>query len=317
MTCLPMSSILSLIVVLTLAGCGTESADTGGPDVPTTAAVPAQTAAFEAPEPDSLTRRLFDETMAFARERALHEEPLGQIMQTLGERFVGTPYKAGLLDAPDEETLLTRLDAFDCVLFFETMLAMAQGIAERDYAFETFARNLQDLRYRGGVLQGYCSRLHYFSDWVANNEERGHVENVTEALGGVPFEKELSFMGANRDKYRRLAQNDSLYQGIVAMEERLRDLELYYIPQDRIREAYDQIQAGDIVATATDLEGLDVTHSGLAYKHDDGSVGFLHASTSGGVKVSPDLQSYVQNNDVQVGIVVARPARRGSAGGTP
>jgi len=33
----------------------------------------------------------------------------------------------------------------------------------------------------------------------------------------------------------------------------------------------------------------------------------LHASPQGGVRVSPDLQTYVQNNPAQVGIVVARP----------
>lgn len=60
-------------------------------------------------------------------------------------------------------------------------------------------------------------------------------------------------------------------------------------------------------APATDIEGLDVTHTGLVYKGEGGSTGLLHASTSGGVKVSPDLRSYVQGVEKQVGIIVARP----------
>ena len=70
---------------------------------------------------------------------------------------------------------------------------------------------------------------------------------------------------------------------------------------------YDRLQAGDIVATATHIDGLDVTHTGLVYDNGDGTRGLLHASTSGGVKVSPDLQSYVQGVDSQIGIIVARP----------
>ena len=71
---------------------------------------------------------------------------------------------------------------------------------------------------------------------------------------------------------------------------------------------YDHLRPGDIIATATHIKGLDVTHSGLAYANDNGSIGFLHASSSsGGVKVSPDLQRYVENISIQIGIVVARP----------
>ena len=90
------------------------------------------------------------------------------------------------------------------------------------------------------------------------------------------------------------------------MEATLDGLSLLYIPQDRIREAYDQLQAGDIIATATSVAGLDVSHTGLVHRDGD-DVGFLHASTSGGVMVSPDLQDYVENIDIQIGIVVARP----------
>ena len=91
------------------------------------------------------------------------------------------------------------------------------------------------------------------------------------------------------------------------MEHRRADLEHYTIAQDRIRAVYDRLRPGDIIATSTHIEGLDVTHTGLVYAHGGGGIGFLHASTSGGVKVSPDLQDYIQNNKVQIGIVVARP----------
>lgn len=300
------------VVLVILLGCEPEEMPAPPADEQAEVAVPVQSAALaEAPAPDSTTMRRFREVMAFARAENLHERPIGEIMQAVGERFLAAPYVAGSLDKPDRETLIVDLTGFDCVLFIESALALARGIAVEDYSYDTFARHILDQRYRNGKMDGYCSRLHYFSEWIANNEARGTVENISQALGGQKLNTRLTFMSEHRDAYPRFATNDSLFQGIQDMEEALADLEIYYIPQDRIRSVYDQLQAGDIIATATDIGGLDVTHSGLVYANPDGSKGFLHASTSGGVKVSPDLQAYVQNNKRQIGIVVARPVAVG------
>jgi hypothetical protein len=259
------------------------------------------------PEPDSLTLRLFEETMAFARENSLDERPVGEIMVTLGERFSQSPYAAGMLDEPDTEKLICRLDAFDCVTFVEATLAMARTIKNHDYDYTTYANHIRDQRYRGGEMDGYCSRLHYFTEWIADNERRGNVENVTREVGGERYDKEISFMSEHRESYPRFAEDDSLYSCILNAEARLQDMELFYIPQERIVEAYAELEPGDIIATATHIKGLDVTHTGLVYDNSDGTRGLLHASTSGGVKVSPDLQSYVQGVDATIGIIVARP----------
>lgn len=252
----------------------------------------------------------FTEVMAWAATQQLHTRSLGQVMQDLGTRFLQTPYVAGILDAPPEETLVARFDGFDCVLLVETLLAMAQGVVAEDYSWETYLRNLEHLRYRGGTLHGYCSRLHYFSEWILENEQHGRVQNLTRDLGGIRLEKTLNFMSTHRSSYPRFATNDSLFAGIRAMEAELADLELYYLPEDRVRQVYDRLQAGDIIATATDLAGLDVTHTGIVFDNGDGTRGFLHASTTGGVKVSPDLQAYLEGNKVQIGIIVARPVDR-------
>ncbi|MDX1530498.1 MAG: DUF1460 domain-containing protein, partial [Rhodothermales bacterium] len=231
------------------------------------------------------------------------------VVQEVAEQLVGEPYAEGLLDQGEEENLVADLTAFDCVTYVENVLSVAQTIKSEDYGYDTYARTLQDYRYRGGEMDGYCSRLHYFTDWIHNNAERGNVEDITRELGGVPFEKEIDFMGTHRDSYPRLA-SDETYQCILEVEEALRDRDLYYVPQDRIDAIEDQLRPGDIVATATDLDGLDVTHTGFVYKHADGRTGFIHASLSGEVKVSPDLSEYVQGVERQIGIIVARPLER-------
>ena len=294
------------LLLLTATGCSGEPRSGEGPQADSTE-VPVQAVDHRIPPPDSTTQRLFDGVMAYARANDLSDAPLGVAMQALGLQFLEKPYLAGVLDEPAEETLVCRLDGFDCVTFLESALALARGIRQDDYSYETYARHMLEQRYRDGAMEGYCSRLHYFSEWIADNEARGNVRDITAEIGGIPYEKTINFMSTHRESYPRFAANDSVYQCVVEMEAEMENLDLHYIPQDRIREVYDALQAGDIIATATNIEGLDVTHTGLVYDHGDGRKGLLHASTSGGVKVSPDLQAYIQDNRSQIGIVVARP----------
>jgi hypothetical protein len=81
---------------------------------------------------------------------------------------------------------------------------------------------------------------------------------------------------------------------------------LRYIPTEKIDSIYPLLKAGDIIAVTTNLKGLDVTHTGLVYLTPKG-VGFIHASPSGQVTVSNDLQPYIENVDQAIGIMVARP----------
>lgn len=232
-------------------------------------------------------------------------------MQEIGLRFRGRPYLEGTLDASATETLVVRLDGFDCVTFVETTLAMARGATAGDTTYAGFANRLAEQRYRNGTVQGYCSRLHYFTEWLANNESKGNVDRLDDELGGTRIADTLDFMSTHRSSYDRFANNDSLYACVQTMESRVQVQQqkrpTRYIPQDSIRAVYDQLQAGDIVGMATSVDGLDIAHTGLVYAANDGTRGLLHASLSDGVVVSPDLQRYVQNIEHQIGIVVARP----------
>ncbi|MBW4496796.1 MAG: DUF1460 domain-containing protein [Oscillatoria princeps RMCB-10] len=250
----------------------------------------------------------FQSLMQHAQAEKLHERPMSEILQALAEQLLGAEYTPGLLDKSNTETLVVSLTQFDCVLFVETVLAMARGVAVRDYSYDSFVSRIADLRYRNGKLNGYCSRLHYFSDWIFDNEKRGTVANITRALGGVPLNKTLNFMSRHKSSYPQMASDDATYQCIVGAEARLDGLRVDYIPQSQIRRAYAQLQPGDIVAIATEIEGLDVTHTGLVYRSPDGSTGLIHASPSGAVKISPDLETYVGKVESSTGILLARPA---------
>lgn len=255
---------------------------------------------------DSTTGALFAELMDEAKAGNWHSQDLGEVMMRVGVWFTGQPYVAGTLDASAYEKLVIKLDGFDCVTFVESSHALARTIKAQAYSYEAFVGFMETQRYRAGVLDGYCSRLHYFTEWIIDNEDRGHVNNITQDIGGEVLDKQINFMSTHRSSYPKL-ESDSLYAGIVEMEERLKTVTLHYIPQKKINTVYNQLKPGDIIALATDIKGLDISHTGLVFKDEEGKTGLLHASTANGVVVSPDLQAYVENNKRQIGIVIARP----------
>lgn len=321
MALLRLSGLSALLITLLMVGCtppqsneqtvSGEQAETGPESEPSPAAT-AEPPTEESKEvgwrpPREETRAEFEQLMQYARENDLRSRPTGEVMQVLGEQLMGRPYIVGALDGFEEETLVARLDSLDCFTFVEAAMAMARGVKEGDYSFEGYLERTEEQRYRDGEADSYCSRMHYFTEWIHRNDERGLLERITAEAGGQPFDKQYGFMTAHREAYPQMAA-DSTFRCIADVEERLNEqVDLVYIPQDQIRASYDRLQTGDLVAMATHIDGLDVTHTGLVYKDDEGGTGLLHASTSGGVKVSPDLQEYVQGVDAQVGIIVARP----------
>ena len=116
------------------------------------------------------------------------------------KKMLGVPYVAGTLDGNEEEQLVVLVDSLDCTTFVETVLAfcIADKRGERDY--EGFKKALTQIRYRDGILNGYTSRLHYFSDWILNNEQMGFVKECTsETACSQPKELWLDFMTTHVD----------------------------------------------------------------------------------------------------------------------
>ena len=324
--------LLALITLSLLAACGADGKD-GVPGERATDGTRMQTRAaangspfdsLDLPEealtpPGDTTAARFAAAMAVADSLDLARRPIGEIMQVLGQTFSGAPYLEGTLDEPATERLVVRFDGFDCVTYVESLLAMARGVAVGDTSYAGFARRLARVRYRTGQRMGYCSRLHYFSDWIRDNDAARFVRDVTPSFASRTFRDSIDFMSTHREAYRRFATNDSRLACVKDAEADLAaaagQRPLQYVPQDSIRTVYGQLKAGDVIAIVTSVDGLDIAHTGLAYvpspgetpEPTAGGVGLLHASLSDGVVVSPDLQRYVQQIGHMIGIVVARP----------
>ncbi|YAI82269.1 MAG: N-acetylmuramoyl-L-alanine amidase-like domain-containing protein [cyanobacterium endosymbiont of Rhopalodia sterrenbergii] len=232
---------------------------------------------------------------------------MGEIMQKVAKKFLGATYKAGLLEKFKKEQLFISFEEFDCVLFVETVLAITRSITLNDSRYRTFTKHLQEQRYINGFINGYCSRLHYFSDWINDNQKRGSVKNITAELGGIKFDKKLYFMSHNRIYYSKLANNEINYQSIIERENKINNIALKYIPNNKVKQIYHQLNPGDIISVATNIDGLDVTHTGLIYQTIEGNIDFIHASPAGQVTLAKDLQTYVIDVKNSVGIIVTRP----------
>ena len=104
-------------------------------------------------------------------------------------------------------------------------------------------------------------------------------------------------------------QDDENYKKIVATETVLNGRSFCYLPQDQIEVNEHLIRSGDIIALATSINGLDVTHTGIATREKDGRIHLLHASTgSMEVEVSDlPLAEYLKGIKKNIGILVARP----------
>jgi len=252
------------------------------------------------------------------------DSSLGRGAARVGELAAGTPYEASTLEAylhaggspTGTEPLALSLTRFDCVTLVEACLAVAR-VAEGQGAptWEGFGREVERRRYRGGERRGYSSRLHYFSEWIADGERRGLLGDLGADLGGVKDARPLRFMTGHRDRYPALA-DDGVYREIGAIERRLDGRPRRVVPTKRIPEVSDRIETGDVLAFATAIPGLDVTHAAFAYRDAEGILRVLHAPLSGGVVevTRATLPEYVAAIRRSTGIMVARPARGSTQG---
>lgn len=237
----------------------------------------------------------------------LSHSSFGKTIVAVGKTFLGTPYVAKTLEIGKKEALVINLQGLDCTTYVENVLAFSLLLRGGQTDFETFAATLEKIRYVDGRLAGYSSRLHYFSQWIADNEKKGLLKNITSEIGGKEITKKINFMSTHRELYPFLA-DDANYSKIKASENFLNKQAICVLARDAIAANEQKIQNGDIIALTTAIEGLDITHTGIAIRENDGRIHLLHASSSGQVEVSKlPLADYLKKIKNNTGIMVARP----------
>lgn len=255
-------------------------------------------------EDERLCRRKFE----IAVSKQWIARPINEVIAEVGKTFLGTEYVANALEMPGEERLVVNMRGLDCVSFYENALVIARCIKKNKMTFEDYKKELQFIRYRGGIIDGYPSRLHYTSDYIYDNDRKGVWKNVTKDLGGISFVKTLNFMSTHPDKYRQIRESEKVKAMILAMEQEISKRTMFYIPKNRVAAISGKLREGDIIGTTTDIEGIDTSHTGILIR-EDGKLHFMHAPLSGKKVQISDLEfhDYLASNKRQTGIMVARP----------
>ena len=225
----------------------------------------------------------------------------------IGKEFLGTPYVSSTLENGRDEKLVVNLMEQDCTTFAEYCLAIALTIKSGKSNFEQFANELEKIRYRDEKREGYPSRLHYFSDWIYNNEQKGLVTQPATTMGSS-FNNHVNFMSTHPNSYSVLRENPEMVKVIAEQENDISSRTSFYLRKEDVEANEANLHDGDIVGITTSIEGLDVAHVGILIKQN-GRIHLLNASSAQEkVIISEEpLANLLMNKKSYTGIIIARP----------
>jgi len=245
-------------------------------------------------------------------KQAQKEKP-ENVMLYFGKQFMGIPYVAHTLEVGEKEHLIINTRELDCTTFVENVLALYLCHQSMSTSFRSFCNNLRNIRYRGGKLTDYTSRLHYFTWWGEDNEQMGLVKAVD--TGKFPFTAtqrlNINYMSVHPTLYKHLKANPQFVKVIAAQEKASNGKTYRYIPKSLLNRSESElscIHTGDIVSLITKKAGLDTSHVGIAV-WQNGKLHLMHASSLN-MKVLLDpstFYDYGQRQTSMLGIRVYRP----------
>jgi hypothetical protein len=231
---------------------------------------------MEHAHPPQLTRRRVQRLLSEIKSYG----SVGSRIEVLSRHLVGRPYQINPLigSADTPEVFTVSLEAFDCVTFVETILALSMASS-----VDQFIERLRKIRYEGGRI-AWQRRNHYMTGWIRSNFKAGFVRPLS--LAAVP----------SVSKNRLL--ND--VPGLPPVRVRFT-----CFPKRAISKLSEHIQTGDLIFFASTRNRLDVFHCGIVVVNGT-RVLVRHASRSGGGVVEQDLSEFLKVNRM-AGVIIARP----------
>jgi len=257
-------------------------------------------------------QEIFSRIMARAGAENWRKLPIGEVIGKMAMELKGTPYVGFTLEvSKDVECCVVNLKGLDCVTFFEDCLCTARIIKKGKSSPEDLVSEVQLTRYRGGRMGDFTTRLHYTTDWFVDNEQKGVVKILAPELpGAAPFTQKVGIMTKHPENYRQLAAHPELLDKIRQSEEKINARSLKYVPMDKLALAEPFLQTGDIVGVCTTAEGIDIAHTGLCIKDDQGIVHFMDASSARSrmkVTLEPEISKCLNWSPKLTGAMFARP----------
>lgn len=250
-----------------------------------------------------------------ARVETLLQKGLTQATTPLhlwyARQLIGTPYVGQTLEVNPTEQLVVNLRQLDCTTFVETAIALAMTHKQGSTRYADYCRNLTRIRYRNGVLDGYPSRNHYFTQWIESNERLGLVKERTLP---TPISQRqtisINYMSQHPDLYPMLRDDKPAQERIRRFEQETSGKQVRFIPRANLNKGKQTslglIKDGDILAIVTRKQGLDTSHIGFAVWGKDGKLHLLNASQIHKKVVSEPMTlfEYMGKHPSQLGIRV-------------
>lgn len=227
-------------------------------------------------------------------------------------QFIGIPYVAHTLEMNDSEQLVINTYQLDCTTLVETVAALKLCAQQGKRGWDDYTNVLRQLRYRDGKIEGYASRLHYFSEWIENKVKMKLVTDVQSP--NPPFSAiqkiDVSYMSEHPQAYKALRNNPDLVPLIRQYEQKLTGSSVHYIPKSEVKNTTlmrQTVKDGDIIAITCDKPGLDISHLGFAVWRADG-LHLLNASQIRRkvVEEPMTLRYYLQKHPTFTGIRIIR-----------
>lgn len=233
----------------------------------------------------------------------------GDIVLAVAREFIGTPYVSGTLDKEPSEHLVVNTKEVDCTTFVEQIIAIVLTHKQKKSSFHSFCDNLERIRYRNGICNGYASRLHYISQWICDSAKHDDISEIIGKAHTATQHLSLDFMSKHPDSYKQLKENKELIKEIEHHELPFRDIDINYIPKKTLCKSQKEINIndGDILALVTSVNGLDVSHVGFAF-WENGKLHLLHASSNRECVIADEesLYDYQKDRKSHLGVRVFR-----------
>ena len=218
-----------------------------------------------------ITRRLLKKASQF--------NSVGEKLRWITEQLIGKPYIIGPLIGSEEtpEQFTATYDAFDCVTYLETCLALAwaKNVDEVNDV-------LREIRYRDGNVK-WEDRLHYTTDWSKYHVKRGAFKDITRGEDTLSKTKEINFLKCFSP----------------------RTITFRYFPKRKLNKVSKNFRDGDLIYFASTRKGLDTFHVGMLF-WVDGKLMMRHSAKSKGGVVEQELAEFVKMNTMP-GFIVTRP----------
>ena len=244
--------------------------------------------------------------------KLLKEAPQQASTLWFARQFHGIPYVAHTLEVNDQEQLVVNARELDCTTLVETVTALTLCVQQEKRQWDDYLQMLRTLRYRQGVLDGYPSRLHYFTDWILDKQQMGLVSEIQQPNPPFTAVQRVSadFMSQHPNYYKALKTNPSLVKEIRQQEQKLTGKMFRYIPKQEVRNTKlmrKTVRNGDIIAITCNKKGLEIAHLGFAVWQKDG-LHLLNASQLHHKVVTEPmtLRQYLGKHKTHTGIRVIR-----------